>query len=261
MRKEFVRTKNALNFLSKFKKLEQRGAGEACLLLVQGEPGLGKTETVQWWAVQSNAVFLRAKSNYKPGWFLRELLGELGVKEADLPGTYERLFTLALSRLTARAADNARIGKPFAVVIDEVEHITGQRKLMETVRDLSDMLELPFVLVSMGAAARDLKRLTQTLSRIGQRADFSRLDEADAATLVAGLCEVAVAPEMVAFLHRAAAGYSREMVDGIAAIERVGKLNPGIPVALEHMAGKELFTDRKSGDPVKVPAGALARAA
>lgn len=251
MRKQFVKTKNALTFLGAFQALEQRGAGEACLMLVEGEPGTGKTTTVQWWAVQSRCVFLRAKAEWRPAWFLRELLTELRREPA---ATFEKMFAQALSAL-ADAADAARdAGRPFAVVIDEADHIVGNKRLLESLRDLSDMLEVPIILVGMGTVDKALTRFPQVRSRIGQKVVFARTDAADTATLVEQLCEVPVAGALVDALHTLTLGRSRELKEALAAIERVGKRNPGLEIAPEHMAGVTLFSDRSTGKPVALRA-------
>ena len=50
MKRTFVKTTNASRFLSGVQALNQRGAEEACLVVVDGEPGLGKSAVIQWWA-------------------------------------------------------------------------------------------------------------------------------------------------------------------------------------------------------------------
>ena len=53
MKNEFVKTKNVKRFLTGIADLSTRGAQEACLMIVDGQPGLGKTQTVNWWAVRN----------------------------------------------------------------------------------------------------------------------------------------------------------------------------------------------------------------
>ena len=96
MKRKFVKTRNAKGFMSALTKLEARGAEEACLMVVDGQPGLGKTATVQWWAVQNGAVFLRAKKEWSPRWMLRELLEELRVRPAY---SFEQMYRQAIEAL------------------------------------------------------------------------------------------------------------------------------------------------------------------
>ncbi|MFN6984220.1 MAG: ATP-binding protein, partial [Rhizobium oryzihabitans] len=80
MKNTFVETSNVKRFLSALSALEDRGAQEACLAVVDGEPGLGKTTTLKNWVAQSGWVYLRAKKEWKSGWMMNELLEALPVK-------------------------------------------------------------------------------------------------------------------------------------------------------------------------------------
>lgn len=251
MKAVFVNTQNARAFMAGLKSLELRGASEACLMVLDGEPGLGKSTTIQWWAVQTGSIFLRAKEEWTPTWFMRELLQALREQPEH---SFERMFRQAMQALSKAAMAASRDGKPFGVVIDEVDHISRNKRMMETIRDLSDMLEIPFILVGMGRVRANLTRFPQIASRIGQYVEFALAPLEDAQALVDALCEVAVAPCLVEYLHRVSGGKFREIKEGIAAIERFGKRNPpgdgGMTVA--KMAGQVLLNDRSTGKPITV---------
>ena len=249
MRAQFVKTQNALSFIAGLSALQQRGANEACLMVVDGEPGLGKTTTIQWWAVQNGAVFLRAKKEWTPAWCLRELLETLR-KQPEF--SFERMFRQAVQALGARAMAADRDGLPFAVVIDEVDHISRNARLLETIRDLSDMLEIPFILVGMGRVRHNLTRFPQIASRVGQHVQFAEAPLQDAQALVTQLSEVPVKPDLVEYLHRVSKGRSREIKEGIASIERFGKRQAGTEIGLAEMSGQPLFNDRSTGAAILV---------
>jgi len=251
MRPDFVKTKNALAFIAGLQALQQRGASEACLMVVDGEPGLGKTKTIEWWATQNNAIFIRAKAEWTPAWFLRELLASLS-RPPEF--SFERMYRQALRALGDRAEAADRDQVPFAVVIDEVDHISRNGRLLETIRDLSDMVEIPFILVGMGRVRHNLTRFPQIASRIGQAVEFSPAPLEDAKALVEGLCEVPVKADLVGFLHTVSAGKFREIKEGIAAIERFGKRQSGKEIGLAEMDGHALLIDRRTGKPILVRA-------
>lgn len=248
MRDRYVKTSNTTRFLAGIADVLDRGAEEANLLVVDGLPGLGKTETIQWWASQQGALFLRAKQGWTPSWMLRELLGELSVAPAH---TFERMYRQALEALSSRAREAARAKETFGVVFDEVDHFSRRTDILETLRDLSDFLEIPFILVGMGRVRGDLARFPQIASRVSRPVEFlpSTLD--DVQGLVTGLCEVEVAADLVSFLHRASEGYVREIKEGIKNIEKHGRRNPGA-VTLQSMAGQVLLIDRKTGRQILV---------
>ncbi len=249
MKPTFVQTANAAEFLDKFKKLEARGAAEACLMGVEGEPGLGKSTVAQWWAVQNQAVFLRAKREWTPAWMMRELLAEL----RRIPEySFEKMFRQAVQALGERAAAAARDGQPFAMVIDEVDHVARNSRIMETFRDLSDLLEVPIIFVGMGRIRAALTRLPQVGRRVAQWAEFRPAPLSDLGAMVEARCEVPVKADLVAFLHEASSGLYSEALEGIAAIERFGRRNPGMEIGVREMAGQVLLNDRATGRAILV---------
>ncbi len=66
MKNEFVKTKNVKHFLTGIANLSTRGAQEACLMIVDGQPGLGKTSTVNWW-VMSAFICEQKKNGHRNG--------------------------------------------------------------------------------------------------------------------------------------------------------------------------------------------------
>ena len=248
MKVRFIKTSNTAAFMDALDKLEKRGAREACLMVVDGEPGLGKTATVRWWAVQNSAIFLRAKAQWTPAWFLRELLSEL---RRTPEHSFEKMYTQAIQSLGDRHETAQREGKPFALVIDEVDYISRRAEIMECIRDLSDMLEMTVILVGMGRVRHHLSRLPQIASRVGQSVEFKPCTLKDAEEMVLGLSEVPVKADLIAYLHEQTKGRSREIKEGIAAIERTGK-RVKTEIGVAEMAGQTLFYSRKDTTAVVV---------
>jgi len=251
MRPCHVNTSNTQRFLTGVGAVLDRGAEEACLMVVDGLPGLGKSETTQWWAVQQNAVFVRAKQGWTPNWMLRELLAELSVTPER---SFERMYRQALEALAGRAREAGRTGETFGVVVDEIDHICRRAELLETLRDLSDFLEIPFVLVGMDRVRHLLTRYRQIASRVAAYVEFKPASIDDARALAVGLCEVGPDDELLEFLHRVSEGHIRELKEGLARIERFGRRNGG-PVSLDAMDGQVLLNDRHTGRPVSVTRG------
>jgi len=252
MRAAFVKTENYNRFLSGLLALNDRGASEACFLVVDGEPGLSKTTIVYRWVCQEGCIYLRAKKEWTPGWMLRELLELLKVTPEY---SFERMYRQALAALAEQAKAAARDGTTFAVVIDEADHISRKENMLETLRDLSDMLEIPFVLVGMGRIRHNLTRFKQISSRVGQPVEFKPCSLKDVDALVKGLCEVPVADDLIACLHQVSEGYAREVKEGIAAIERFGRrAPPNTPIDCAMMDGEPLLIDRRTGKAILVRA-------
>ena len=79
MKKSFVKTENYARFTAGVKAVEQRGAAEAGMMLVHGQPGFGKSHIVSRWAEDAGAIFLRANVDMTPKYFLTELCRALNI--------------------------------------------------------------------------------------------------------------------------------------------------------------------------------------
>lgn len=255
MKNAFVETANMRRFLAGLTALERRGAQEACLLVVDGLPGLGKTTAVHRWATQTGAVYVRAKKEWTPGWFVNDLLNEFRIAPAH---SYQKRFAQALEAMLQRQTSMLLQKKTFAVVIDEADHISRSADIMESIRDFSDMGDIVFVLVGMGKIRDNLTRFPQVASRIAQYVRFEKASRDDVRAFFEGRCEYPVADDVVDFTARVADGFNREVVEAIASVERFGRRNgagPSSPVQLGQLAGQPLINDRRTGEPILVPGG------
>ena len=253
MRQKFVTTENVSRFQEALAALQRRGASEACLVVVDGFPGLGKTTTLRHWVAQTGSVYLRAKREWTPNWFLNELLGRLNVQP---PHAFQQKYAVALKELGARQASAAIAKKPYGLVIDEADHISRQSRIMETIRDLSDVIELPTILVGMGKIRDNLGLYPQIASRISKYVRFETASRDDVARMIAELCEVPVASDLAGFVHQVTGGFNRETKEAIAQIERFGLRNPPKDAAgltLADMAGEAIVNGRRTTQPIYVP--------
>jgi DNA transposition AAA+ family ATPase len=233
MHNRFAKTSNVRNFLAAYTKTEERGAREACWLLATGTPGLGKTKTVHWFSANNNAIYIRAKANWRTLWMLQEIAGELGL---DAAGNVRDVFGQVLGALVAG-------GRPL--VIDEARNLLHDAKLLETLRDLSDTSENTIVLSGEEFV---LKRLTtrypQIRSRISEVVEFRPATAADIRLICDELAEIKIADDLVAEIHAQSSGFLREVKNAVAAVERFGKLQGLGLIEAKHVAGKRLCQDR-----------------
>jgi hypothetical protein len=248
MKHAYVLTSNTQRFRGGIDAVERRGASEACLVVVDGLPGRGKSYTAQWFAIRNDVPYLRATREWTPSWFLRALLAELRIVPEN---SFEKMFKQALLALSQRGEHARNNGAFFGVVIDEVDHVVRSSKIMDTIRDLSDLVEVPIILIGMGKVRSALARYPQTASRVAQYVAFEELVPADTRALIAGRCEVAVADDLIDLIHVSAKGYAREVLEAIASVERCcGRLGRAVTIA--DMAGQTLLNDRATGRPVTV---------
>lgn len=256
MRKAFVETENYRRFVGALKSLDERGAVEACLVVVDGQPGLGKTTTLSRWVAQTGSVYLRAQKGWDYNWFIKDLLTELGVSYQTIRGKREK-FARVLEELQNRANRAELAGEVFGLVVDECDLVSRRAEIMEAIRGISDLRFLPTILVGMGTLREDLRRFPQIESRAPNKVKFEPSSLQDTSSLIAGLCEVPVAPDLVEFCWRASLGLNREVLDAIKAIERFGNRNEYGPdgVTIADMAGLPIMNDRAHGTQIVVPGG------
>lgn len=240
MHNKFAKTSNVKAFLAAYGRLEERGAREACWMIVPAAPGLGKTRTMQYFAVQKNAVYVRAKVNWTARWMLEEMAAELGL---DGGGTTKTLFASVLGALV-------QTGRP--IVVDEARNLLHDTKLFETLRDLSDVSENPVVLSGEDFV---LKRLTtrypQIKSRLSEIVVFKPLGTDDIRIVCDDLSEVKIADDLVTEIMKQSKGWMREVKNSIGAIERLAQIRSLKDVTVKDVVGIRLCQDRDNPGPGK----------
>ena len=253
MKTNFVETSNVAAFHNALQTLKKRGAGEACLMVIDGVPGLGKTTTLQNWTAKNPGLYLRAKKQWKASWMMNEILELMRLIP---PHKFEEKYKLCLGQLGQRYDSAIRDEKDFAIVVDEADFISGNVDCMETMRDLSDQLEIPVIFVGMGRIRNNLKRFPQVMSRISQYVEFKPATPNDVRLLFNGLCEVQVTDDVVDLVHSVSKGFNREVKEAVRAIERFGlRQTPsnGEAFTTADLAGQFLMNDRANGLPIRVP--------
>lgn len=233
MKKGFVQNSNYVRFLQAVKAVEQRGARESGILLVSGEPGLGKSRAVDKWAVDNKAVYFRAVENMKHGFLLKSLSLAMGIDFDERDGRGKRLYPAGATNAELQARLTGLIGQhQRPIVIDEAQKLLGSSTtLLEVIRDISDLTEVMVVYVAgVASFARDLAKHRQISSRIFREVPFDVQSEQDVALFCKQLAEIDIDRDLVAELHRQSGGVIRLVVNGINTIERIAKAN-GMKVA------------------------------
>jgi DNA transposition AAA+ family ATPase len=256
MHRAFAQTANVKAFSAAVTKASKRGAPEAGFVLVTGEAGYGKTRTVRWWGEKQGALYLRAKAAMTPHWLLSDLCAELGV---EAKGSTQQLFALALGKLM-QAPDRP-------LIVDEVEHLLRDSKVIEQLRDITDLVECPTILVGMESAPHKLARLPQISSRVASTVTFGPATEACVRATCEALSEVPIGDDLVAEILRQSGGRMREILNAIALAEALGKRAGVKRVGLADVggAGVTLTNERRlrvvrgaAAEPAPPPAAARA---
>lgn len=181
MRKVFCdELKNVKRFGAAVNALMHKAVGIDRYGLVYGDPGLGKSETAVWLINHyfQDAAFIRVVKIMSARWLLEELVSSLGL---DPAWRSKDLFD---------QARDALVGTNRLVIFDEIDYLTHDSKVIETIRDLGDLTNAPFIFVGMHQADRKLKRYRHLWRRFSQVVHFEPLDIEDVRTVLQAICEV-----------------------------------------------------------------------
>ncbi|HGX92271.1 MAG TPA: ATP-binding protein, partial [Candidatus Tenderia sp.] len=202
--------------------------------LVTGAPGYGKSLTVDNWSSQTGAIYLRAKEDWTPSYFMADLAEVLDV---DPHGRAKDLFTRCVSKIGVNQTP---------LIIDEVEFaLRNNAAVLEHVRDISDMTEIIVILIGMEQVRNKIARHMQLASRIGYVCSFQPASLADVAATCAALAECDITPDLVKRIHHEANGRMRLVLNAISRVEQIAKAlgMPEIGADTDALKGVKLCED------------------
>lgn len=225
MHKKFVKTKNVKKFISLMNNIQNRPAGVPGMALVFGEPGLGKTNSILWWATRNDNILISAKNSMTARWLMEEIVYELG--ETPQFKTSE-LFKQAVNQL---------IEKPRTIIVDEIDYLATNKQSIESLRDLHDRTQVPIVMVGMGMADKKLIRYKHLFDRVSEILRFNNFDFEDVKNIIAELSEIKFSDEAVELIFKRANRF-RQIVKIIAKAEQIAEANNLEMIGVKELGGK-----------------------
>jgi DNA transposition AAA+ family ATPase len=227
MKREFVKgIKNVTRYVGAMEALWAREAGIEGLGLVMGEKGLGKTRTAIWYmANNDDAIYIRAKTNWKPSWMLRDINWELGLPPMR---SVEELYGQIV---------NALREKPKLIMIDEINRCVGSEKLMETLRDVHDETATPLVFMGEVNVDHKIGKFAALQDRFNQVVRFARYDAEDIATIVRALLDVEITDDGLAAFTELVEKRFRPTVIALNRLEKWARANKMELLDGQHVKG------------------------
>ena len=229
MKKVFVKTNNVKRFITMMNNLQNRAEGVPGMGLVYGEPGLGKTQAIKWWAFKNDAILIRCNQMMSSKWLLREILDYMSEIK---PYTVSDSFDEVIKNL---------ILKPRVLIVDEVDYLTMEKlKSIEILRDIHDKTNVPVVLVGMTSANSRLKKFSHLYDRLSEIVKFERFLKADIKTIIKELSEIEMTECAIKYIY---SNYNRfrQIVKVINKAETVAKAN-GLS-SIDEILIKEAISD------------------
>jgi DNA transposition AAA+ family ATPase len=212
MKKIFVRTNNVKKFITMMNNIQNRNDGIPGMGLVYGEPGLGKTQTINWWAIKNDAILVRSANLMNARWLLGEILKELN----EIPsGRLADCFNTVVTSL---------ILNPRVVIVDEIDYLAIDSRLIETLRDIHDKTNVPIILVGMGQAESKLRRHAHLYDRLSEIVKFEPFSKTDVKDILTELSEITLSDCAINAIYSNTNRF-RQIVKLLDKAERLAKSN------------------------------------
>ena len=212
MKKVFVKTNNVKRFITMMNNLQNRAEGVPGMGLVYGEPGLGKTQAIKWWAFKNDAILIRCNQMMSARWLLKEILDYMSeIKPYSISDSFDEVIRNLI--LT-----------PRVLIVDEVDYLTmDKNKSIEILRDIHDKTNIPVVLVGMTNAHSRLKKFSHLYDRLSEIVKFERFSKADIKTIVKELSEIELTDCAIKYISNL--NRFRQIVKVINKAETIAKAN------------------------------------
>lgn len=212
MKKVFVKTNNVKRFITMMNNLQNRAEGVPGMGLVYGEPGLGKTQTINWWAFKNDAILIRCTQLMTARWLLNEILESMNEVRSF---TVADCFKMVIRNL---------IVHPQVLIIDEIDYLTVDSRAVETLRDIHDKTNVPIILVGMTSANSRLKKFNHLYDRLSEIVKFEKFSKADIKTIVQELSEIEMTECAIRYMYSNLNRF-RQIVKVINKAEMLAKAN------------------------------------
>jgi len=212
MKRVFVRTKNVKNFIGVVENLFSKPANIPKMALVYGEPGLGKSKTALWLAAKYDGIYIRCTNLMTGRWLLDELAKELD----EIP---RYLTSDIFNQCVKKLSEN-----PQLIIVDEIDYLAGDKKSIETLRDIHDKTNCPIIFVGMGLAHRKLEKYRHLYDRFSEILKFETFSISDLKEITDQLYEVPISVAAVEVIHSKYNRF-RQILQVINNLEIVAKEN------------------------------------
>jgi DNA transposition AAA+ family ATPase len=193
--------------------LQNRAEGVPGMGLVYGEPGLGKTQTIKWWAFKNDAILIRCNQMMSARWLLKEILDYMSeIKPYSISDSFEEVIRNLI--LT-----------PRVLIVDEVDYLTmDKNKSIEILRDIHNKTNVPVVLVGMTNARSRLKKFSHLYDRLSEIVKFERFSKSDIKMIVKELSEIELTDCAIKYIYSNLNRF-RQIVKVINKAETIAKAN------------------------------------
>jgi DNA transposition AAA+ family ATPase len=205
--------KNVQRFYSVIEKVHHKLTSIDRMALVFSDPGYGKTRTALHYAANHGAIMIRTKKLMTGRWLLEEIVEELG---AEPKWKSKDLFAQAVDLLGERQR---------TIILDEIDYLSRDSRVIETMRDLHDIAHCPMIFIGMGQADKKLRKFSHLFDRFVSVLKFERLDQRDVGQMCKELSDFRFENGAIEKIAADSRGRIREVIKMVHRAEAAGRAN------------------------------------
>lgn len=212
MKHHFVKTRNHQRLMAHIKAVENRGSPEACILLLTGAPGTGKSCNIDYWGSEVNAIYLEGVPGMSLA-FVRDYL-------ADQTGVVEKSKFAQYKAMVSHFKESHQ-----PIILDEAHHgLPNKAECIEYLRRIAEQAGVILVLVCHTSERHrfSVDKLAHIATRITAAPELKPASVEDIADYLAELCEVAVDGSISEKVLAQSKGYYRLMANAGRTLEAIG---------------------------------------
>lgn len=236
MKHQFVKTSNYFQFMTAVSAVENRGSPEACILLLTGEPGTGKSCTVDNWGAELNAVYLEGMPGMDLTFLRDSLSNETGVVGRK---KFERYKGMVEFFRTNRQP----------IILDEAHHgLPNKAECIEYLRRIAEKANVLLVLVCHTSEKHRFgeHRLSHVATRISAAPELKPATLDDCAEYLTELCEVRTDRSVAQLVFEQSRGRYRLMNNACITLEVIGGKMGKVMLTAADIKGIRLCEDAMS---------------
>ena len=227
----FVRTKNVKKFVGLMEDLKKLPPNIPKLALIYGDHGIGKTQTLLWWATKNDAIYIRANNDITQNGLLKIIMEELDISPY---WNMQDNFNAILKQL--------RI-EPKIIIVDEVDYLIGYKNAIEILRDIQDNTGSPIVLSGMAFVDKKISRLKHFDDRLFKKLKFEHYNEEDLRDILEQITDLQFSDDAITYLSTRTNQF-RKIVQTLEQLEKQAKTNKLNVITEDILKGR--FNERQN---------------
>jgi len=209
MKESFVFTKSVRQLFDGLNHISHKNKGIERMLLVIGEPGLGKTEAALYYAAHNpGTVFIRTYELMSGPWLCQTILSELG--QAPFYRSKQNLETIV---------EILKLQKQI-LIFDEIDRFARRPEILETLRDIHDAAHNPIVFIGEQSADKALAHDRRLYRRFVETVYFQKLDIDGVRDFLIEMSDIRYSEDAIEKIASNTQGKISEIMLGIAHAER-----------------------------------------